>query len=183
MIQHADTKFPEDWERESPPSPDPASETQTRNLSFHAWKHRWSATILSYVAMHIFSTRSPPYKAVLALDQRIRNFPVPQHLRSPAMLPVPAGCGWTEDASKAMQQFCVVVLLQGHMLYIHRSYAGAALRAEGDPVTHSFAPSVLAVYRSSCQLVTGIQSLMEKHPDMLSECWFFWSTVFSACVR
>ena len=60
------------------------------------------------------------------------------------------------------------------LLYIHRSYAGAALRAEGDPLAHAFAPSVLAVYRSSCQIVTGVKDLMGKHQELLAECWFFW---------
>lgn len=69
------------------------------------------------------------------------------------------------------------------LLYIHRSYAGAALRAEGDPLAHAFAPSVLAVYRSSCQIVTGVKDLMGKHQELLAECWFFWSLIFSSCVR
>lgn len=113
MIQHADTKFPADWERESSPDGSAAPDKDAQNISFHAWKHRWAATVLSNVAMHIFSTRSPSYKAVLELDKRIRNFPIPPHLRSPAVHPVPAGCAWAEDGTKAMQQFCVVTMLQG----------------------------------------------------------------------
>ncbi|KAL1720709.1 hypothetical protein EV715DRAFT_196408 [Schizophyllum commune] len=182
MIQHADTKFPADWERESSSDGSAALDKDAQNISFHAWKHRWAATVLSNVAMHIFSTRSPSYKAVLELDKRIRNFPIPPHLRSPAVYPVPAGCAWAEDGTKAMQQFCVVTMLQGHLLYIHRSYAGAALRAEGDPLAHAFAPSVLAVYRASCQIVTGVKDLMGKHQELLAECWFFWSLIFSSCM-
>ncbi|TRM60171.1 hypothetical protein BD626DRAFT_505706 [Schizophyllum amplum] len=179
MIQHADTKFPVDLERDQLLT---SSDNDMNSMGFHAFKHRYSAACLSSVANHIFSTRLPHYKSVLELDKRIRNFPMPAHLRSPAVLPVTPGCEWAEEPSRAMQQYCVVVLTQGHLLYIHRSYAGAALQAEGDPMSHSFAPSVLAVYRSSCQLIEGVQSLMKKHPEMLSECWFFWSNIYSACM-
>jgi hypothetical protein len=46
-----------------------------------------------------------------------------------------------------------------------------------------FAPSVLAVYRSSCLLIAGIRDLATAHPEPIRRWWFFWTTNYAAGVR
>lgn len=48
-----------------------------------AWKHRFSATILSVVHDQAFSAKTPSYKAITELDKKVRNFYVPPSLHIP----------------------------------------------------------------------------------------------------
>src|SRR6202035_2478236 len=52
-----------------------------------------------------------------------------------------------------------------------------------NPLTHEYAPSVLATYRSACCLISNLKGLYAAHPALTSRIWFFWSGVFSSCVR
>ena len=45
-----------------------------------------------------------------------------------------------------------------------------------------FAPSVLAVYRSSCLLIAGMRDLARAHPEPIRRWWFFWTTNYAAGV-
>lgn len=45
-----------------------------------------------------------------------------------------------------------------------------------------FAPSVLAVYRSSCLLIAGMRDLATAHPEPVRRWWFFWTTNYAAGV-
>jgi hypothetical protein len=69
------------------------------------------------------------------------------------------------------------------LLYIHRSkFAQATREMPQDPLQHSFAPSVLAIFRSATQMINSLKSLYALHSDAASQVWFFWSGIFSACV-
>jgi hypothetical protein len=70
------------------------------------------------------------------------------------------------------------------LLYIHRSYFAQAIREDSaNPLRHKYAQSVLAVSRSAFRLITSLKGLYSVHPGLASRNWFFWSGVFSACVR
>ncbi len=69
------------------------------------------------------------------------------------------------------------------LLYIHRSYFAQAIRQQSDdPLKHRYAQSVLATYRSACRIISSLWGLYEVHKGDATNCWFFWSSVFSACV-
>lgn len=68
-------------------------------------------------------------------------------------------------------------------MHLHRCFLVEALQDPDDPLKHKYAPSVRAAYRSACQLVSNIQAFYAVHPDMGGRVWFYWSSVFSACVR
>lgn len=74
--------------------------------------------------------------------------------------------------------------MSADLLYIHRSYFAQAIRQESEnPLRHIYAPSVLATYRSACRLISALRSVYVLHPQITGEVWFFWSGIFSACVR
>ncbi|KAK7466490.1 hypothetical protein VKT23_005212 [Stygiomarasmius scandens] len=174
MIQHTDCRFPEDIE------PHIKSNGETE-LGFHVWKYRYSASCLSISVQYFFSTRRQSYTAVLDLDKKINKFPIVSHLQSPVAAPE-VGRSWSTDPVKAMQQYCVVCERESDLLYLHRSYFVQALQQKGDVLQHEYAPSVLAVYRSACRLITSLKGLYPNHPKPTSKCWFFWSGYLSSCI-
>ncbi|TFK32802.1 fungal-specific transcription factor domain-containing protein [Crucibulum laeve] len=175
MIQHTDCQFPDDL--------DPAAKaTGELDLGWHAWKFRYAATCLIASAQHVFSTKTPPYSALLDIDKRIRKFPMPSHLRSPVRVSE-AGRSWSTDPSRAMQQYCALCLRESNLLYIHRSYFAQAIRQDPEnPLRHKYAPSVLATYRSACRLISSLRGLYPIHPRISSHSWYFWSGIFSSCI-
>lgn len=175
---------------------------RTSNLNclspVHAWKFRYSASCLSLSVQHVFRTRAAPYAALIDLDKKIRQFPIPIHLRSPTQTSEP-GCFWSKDSTLAHQQYCVLCeresseflsfekwLLAQHvldLLLIHRSSFAQAIRAEPmNPLQHKYGQSVVAVYKSAFRLIAGLKGLFDVHPYLCSRQWFFWSGIFSSCV-
>jgi len=72
---------------------------------------------------HIHSSTTPPYKTLLALDKKIRQFPVPEHLVAPVSISTgvldtmpsgatgsPGGLSWSTDARHAMQQYAALCI-------------------------------------------------------------------------
>lgn len=174
LLQYTDCKFPEDTDSTMKAD----GETE---LSWHAWKFRYAVTCLAPTVQHIFSTRAPPYAAVLELDKIIRRFGVPAHLRSPYKASDSAK--WSLDASTAMKQYCALCLRESNLLYIHRSYFAQAIRQDSEnPLRHPYAPSVLATYRSASRLISALKGLYGLHPQMAGQVWFFWSGIYSACI-
>ena len=78
----------------------------------------------------------------------------------------------------------LTVALNLDLLYIHRVYFALALRQmPSNPLQHAYAPSVLATYRSACRLIMSLKSFYAVHPDFASTGWYFWSGIYSSCVR
>ncbi|PFH46879.1 hypothetical protein AMATHDRAFT_68883 [Amanita thiersii Skay4041] len=175
MIQHTDCQFPDDLDSY-------ARNDGETELGWHAWKFRYSATCLATSVQHIFSIRTPPYNALLDIDKMIRRFAMPSHLRSPSRTS-DSSRSWSMDSSCAMQQYCALCLRESNLLYIHRSYFAQAIRQDSEnPLRHKFAPSVLATFRSACRLISGLRGLYGLHPQVTSQCWFFWSGIYSSCI-
>jgi len=74
------------------------------------------------------------------------------------------------------------------LLQIHRPYFAQAMDdtlipgpdGKRDLLHTRFAPSVLAVYRSSCLLIAGLRDLATLHPEPVRRWWFFWTTNYAA---
>ncbi|EGN96533.1 hypothetical protein SERLA73DRAFT_93018 [Serpula lacrymans var. lacrymans S7.3] len=174
-INHTDCRFPDDLD----PTLKPSGNVE---MGWHAWKFRYSAFCLSISVQHVFSARVPSYSTVLELDRNIRKFPLPNHLQSPMQVSE-AGRAWSSERTRAMQQYCALCVRESNLLYIHRSYFAQATReASNNPLTHKYAPSVLAAYRSACRLISSLRGLYAVHPLATSLQWFFWSGIYSSCI-
>ncbi|KAG6915269.1 hypothetical protein DXG01_012404 [Tephrocybe rancida] len=172
FIQHADCRYPEDLHQVG----DIADEG---SLGFHAWKFRYSAKCMSMSVEHVFSTRYPTYSALLAIDDVIRNFPIPKHLRWPEN---ENGYDWSCDPSMALQQYCTLCVRDSNLMYIHRSYFAQAIReASDDPLRHKYRKSVVATFQTSRRLISVLKDLYPVN-SLCRHVWFFWSGFFSSCV-
>jgi hypothetical protein len=49
-------------------------------MGYHRWNYEF-IKLLSQVTAIAFTSRPPPYVAILDLDRKLRDFPVPTHLR------------------------------------------------------------------------------------------------------
>ncbi|KAG1814545.1 fungal-specific transcription factor domain-containing protein [Suillus variegatus] len=174
-INHTDCRFPEDLD----PAVKPSGAVE---MGWHTWKFRYSASCLGISVQHVFNTRVPSYSALLELDRKIRKFSLPAHLQSP-MEASEAGRAWSPEAPKAMQQYAALCHREANLMYIHRSWFVQAFReAPTNPLQHKYAPSVLAVYRSACRLISSLNGLYRVHSQPTDRTWFFWSAIFSACI-
>ncbi|KZT27831.1 hypothetical protein NEOLEDRAFT_1059670 [Neolentinus lepideus HHB14362 ss-1] len=174
-IHNIDARFPEDL--------DPTTKVSGEvDLGFHAWKFRYSAVCLSVSVDHVFNIRQSSYAALLELDRKIRTFPVPTQLQAPVE-GSEAGRSWSPDPVRAMQQYCILSERESNLMYIHRSYFAQAIRSGSvNPLTHKYAESVAAAYRSALRLISSLRGLYPVHPTRARRVWFFWSNCFSACI-
>jgi hypothetical protein len=70
------------------------------------------------------------------------------------------------------------------LLYIHRSYLARAIKIDpANPLNNRYGASVMSAFRSASLLIAGLRSLHGRHPKLTSQMWFFWSGVYSSCVR
>ncbi|KAG6837163.1 hypothetical protein H0H93_013753 [Arthromyces matolae] len=190
FIQHADCKYPEDLHQVGPVADE-------GSLGFHAWKFRYSTKCMTMSIEHVFSNRTPTFTALLAIDDAIRNYPIPKHLRWPEG---DNGYTWSNDPALALQQYCTLCVrdsssynrdlffkpcidcVKPDLLYIHRSYFAQAIReASDDPLKHRFKKSVIAAFQTSRRIISVLTSLYAVN-RLCRYVWFFWSGYFSSCV-
>lgn len=66
---------------------------------------------------------------------------------------------------------------------MHRGFFATALQeAPEDPLSHKYAPSVLAAYNSACSYVGLIKSMYSQYPKLIARMWFYFTHVFSSAV-
>lgn len=115
-INHTDCHFPEDLDSVTKPSGAVEMGCKFYLIAFrasvlrivgHVWKFRYSASCLGISVQHVFNARVPSYSTLLELDRKIRKFSLPLHLQSP-MEVSEAGCTWSPESSRAMQQYCAL---------------------------------------------------------------------------
>ncbi|KAI0272482.1 hypothetical protein BC834DRAFT_966502 [Gloeopeniophorella convolvens] len=172
-LMHSDCRFPGDLDPYLLPS-------GNLELGFHSWKFRYSAVCLSVSVQRAFAVHRASYASLLELDKRIRSFPSPAHLLSPAH--EVGSRDWDANPTSAMQQFFLVCEREANLIYIHRSWFAEALRDSPDPFQHEYGQSVIAVYRSANILINGLKNLVSVHPKQTSHVWFFWSSFYTSSV-
>lgn len=166
-------------------------------LADHRWQYGFLAHCMIPVLDAVTATQPTSYSDILGLDSRIRNFDVPPILQmvdndgvsaSEAMQQAMAAC--TREIGEMISLLCLSgnwsnhVLLFAALLHLHRNYFTQALNGSQDfTVKHRYAPSVLAVYSSACNLIWTVDTLFSWEP-YLSACYMvFWANCFSAAVR
>ncbi|KXN89389.1 hypothetical protein AN958_05762 [Leucoagaricus sp. SymC.cos] len=172
---HIDCKFP--------------SETTTNvqgetEMSFAAWKHRFSALCLSVVHDQAFGAKTPSYKAVTDLDKKVRNFYVPPSLQIPGFGGSKLGMEVEQPSVElTMQRYITFAIREITLFYMHRGFFAQALEDNPtDPMGSKYGPSVLAAYRSACSFVGLIESLFKQHPVLTERMWFLFTHVFSCSI-
>ncbi|KAK7031348.1 putative transcriptional regulatory protein C1F7.11c [Favolaschia claudopus] len=174
-LQHIDAKFPHGVT---------TKEGGEVEMSYAAWKHRWTTECLSVVHDQVFGARAPAYSTVRELDKKVRADYVPPSLQVP-------GFGGTKSAMEleppsielTLQRYCCFAIKEIALFYMHRGFFAQALEDNPqDPMGSKFAPSVLAAYTSACTFVGLIESLFKQHPALTERMWFYFMHVFSCAI-
>ncbi|KAJ7880285.1 fungal-specific transcription factor domain-containing protein [Mycena olivaceomarginata] len=174
-LQHIDTKQP--FESTTSLSGDV-------EMSYAAWKHRWSSECLSVVHDKVFGARGPAYSTVQELDKKLRNHYVPPSLQVSGF----GGSNMTSGSEQppielTMQRYCCFAIREIALFYMHRGFFAQALQDNPhDPMGSKFAPSVLAAYTSACTFVGLVESLFKQHPALVERLFFYFTHVFSCAI-
>lgn len=127
-------------------------------MGYQRWNYEF-IKLLSQVMATAFTSRPPPYAAILDLDRKLRDFDVPPYLR----------LQWTgqesSDSLLWVKRWVVLSNKEWALLNIHRAYFAQALRENPlDPLRHRYGLSVMALYRSAFRLVEGCSKTCQACP-------------------
>ncbi|KDR67949.1 hypothetical protein GALMADRAFT_161257 [Galerina marginata CBS 339.88] len=154
-------------------------------MTFAAWKHRFSAQCLSIVHDEAFGTRTPNYKVIQELDRKVRNWYVPPSLQVPGFGAAKLVSSEVEQPTVqlTMQRYIAFAIREITLFYMHRGFFAQALEDNPtDPMGSKYSPSVLAAYGSATSFVGLIESLFNQHPQLTERMWFLFTHVFSCAI-
>ncbi|KAI0781976.1 hypothetical protein C8Q75DRAFT_728229 [Abortiporus biennis] len=151
-----------------------SSDARCRSALYHEWHHSFHMQCMVPVVEIVASPQAPNYSEVLGLDSQIRDFDVPSLLQI------------TNDAPPhplPMQRAMTACTREIALLQLHRNYYIHALTSmEEFTVKNKYAPSVLAVYTSACNLIWTVYTLYRLQPELASRYTIFWNNCFSAAL-
>ncbi|KAI9064177.1 hypothetical protein FKP32DRAFT_1591599 [Trametes sanguinea] len=153
-------------------------------MSFAAWKHRFSFKCLAIVHERAFGATVPRYSVISELDKKIRDFYIPPSLRVPGFGGAPMeGSHVQPPIELTMQRYIAFAIKEMTLFYLHRGFFARALEeSPGDPLGSKYAPSVLAAYTCACSFVGLARSLYSQHPGLTERMWFLFTHVFSCSI-
>lgn len=159
-------------------------------MSFHAWKHRFSSQCLSVVHEQAFGARTPNYKIIQELDKKVRGFYIPPSLQVPGFSGKPATTSLIAPSGievptlqLTMQRYTTWAIKEITIFYMHRGYFARSLEEnKEDPLGGRYGPSVLAAHSTACSFINLIKSLHSQQPLMAERTWFFLTHVFSCSI-
>ncbi|PPQ65877.1 hypothetical protein CVT24_011208 [Panaeolus cyanescens] len=157
------------------------------DMSFAAWKHRFSAQCLSVVHDQAFGSRAPNYKLIQDLDRKVRQWYVPPNLQVPGFggksLGTSSGEVERPSVQLTMQRYIAFAIKEITLFYMHRGFFAQALEdSPSDPMGSKYSPSVLAAYTSATSFVGLVESLFKQHPQLTERMWFLFTHVFSCAI-
>ncbi|KAI0763750.1 hypothetical protein BD413DRAFT_483629 [Trametes elegans] len=154
-------------------------------MTFAAWKHRFSFRCLAAVHERAFGATVPRYSVIGELDKKVRDFYVPPSLRVPGFggAPLEGPAGAPPPVELTMQRYIGFAIKEITLFYLHRGFFARALEeSPGDPLGSKYAPSVLAAYNCACSFVGLIRSLYSQYPVLTERMWFLFTHVFSCSI-
>jgi hypothetical protein len=174
------------------------------------WHFRFAYECVSEVAVRTLAAKAPSYAAIIELDRKVRDFPIPgpsAQLVTSSASPMPQTIDEEEPGpNESMSRFVMAysrevpksILLESLLaelsrsrlsfllvlLYIHRSFfAQAIIESPVNPLKSQYAPSFLASYRASSTILQIVGAQYVVHPDLCERFWAIWTFAFSAAVR
>ncbi|EIM87411.1 uncharacterized protein STEHIDRAFT_121038, partial [Stereum hirsutum FP-91666 SS1] len=143
--------------------------------SFPYWKALFGKQCVSAVVTGIFTARPPKYSVIVEVDRQVRDLDLPQY----AVDPPPRGAG----LSVTMQHYMPINYFHFTLIYTHRTFFAQGLCDQPlDPLKSQYAPSILAGYRSSCDLLLLLREQFTLFPARIARFWVLWTHAFSASV-
>ncbi|KAF4610477.1 hypothetical protein D9613_006768 [Agrocybe pediades] len=154
-------------------------------MSFAAWKHRYTSQCLNVVHDQAFGSRTPNYKVIQALDDKVRHFYVPPSLQVPGFgAPKSVGAEVEQPSVQlTFQRYITFAIKEMTLFYMHRGFFAQALEdSPNDPMGSKYSKSVLAAHGSATAFVGLIESLFNQHPQLTERMWFLFTHVFSCAI-
>ncbi|EIW87438.1 hypothetical protein CONPUDRAFT_45173, partial [Coniophora puteana RWD-64-598 SS2] len=143
----------------------------------HMWALKY-AVLLHHVMTTAFSGTPPTYATILELDRKVRDFPVPPHLR-----PRCEGDVLANGLPMHLQRHFILAYKEAALLNLHRTYFAQALKDKpNDPLKHKYGPSVMAAYRSAWRMIVCQAHSIKTVPKIMERMGIFWSQAFSAAI-
>ncbi|KAI0049518.1 hypothetical protein FA95DRAFT_1588235 [Auriscalpium vulgare] len=147
----------------------------TPQESFPFWKARFGRECVADVVAGILTARPPKYSIIIELDRKIRDMEVPKYAVDAPPEGAPFGI--------AMQHYMPINYRHLTLLYIHRTFLAQGLCDHPyDPLRSQYAPSILAGYRSACQILSNLRDGFAQFPTPIARFWVLWTHAFSAAV-
>ncbi|KAF8653676.1 hypothetical protein AX16_003827 [Volvariella volvacea WC 439] len=141
-------------------------------LGFGIWGFKASEECLISVVKATLAAKPPDYNKILELDQKIRNFTLPQ----PDNLQ-------NERTAISMQTFVRSHYQDLMLLFLHRGFfAQAWTENPANPLQSRNSRSVTAAYNSACVVLRDTRSQFSKQPLLCARIWRIWSYAFSAAI-
>ncbi|TDL18162.1 hypothetical protein BD410DRAFT_900946 [Rickenella mellea] len=167
-----DTELPDDFEQVS-------AVGGTVQMGGWRWLFRFAKEILYEINILSNSVGAVKYSDIIELDQKLREFSIPQNLQIP-----PEGSSWDNDGPYiVMQRFLVTAWRNIAFIDIHRNYfAKAILECPNDPLSSQYASSFLATYRASMAVIRSVREHFNMCPDYWVRVFIIWSYMFSSMI-
>ncbi|GJJ10570.1 hypothetical protein Clacol_004797 [Clathrus columnatus] len=154
---------------------------------FHSTKYRFFSVYLAPVIEAILGAKTANYTTVLALDRRVRDQDVAPLIefdtgRAPGA-PIVDLTG--PSLGVTMQKFMIVAWPHLTLLYLHRGYFVRALsehQASQNLLEGRYAPSVLAIFRTSCVIIAMLQALEKVNGELAKRFWLYWCHGLAAAI-
>ncbi|KAJ7696746.1 fungal-specific transcription factor domain-containing protein [Mycena rosella] len=150
----------------------------TKEMSYFLWTCNYSV-LMHTVMSSAFGAKVPAYTTILELDRKIRDFPMPPHLRPT--------CDQDETPRpspyRQMQRFLAISAKESTLLSLHRAYFAQALQEKPDDLAnHRYIPSVMAAYRSAWRLARLLGIIWRDAPMLLARMGSAWSPALSGAI-
>ncbi|KAF8510391.1 fungal-specific transcription factor domain-containing protein [Gautieria morchelliformis] len=154
---------------------------------FHSIKYRYFSIYLSPVIDAILGAKTANYPTILALDRKVRDqdlaplieFDTSRAPGDPIVDLTGSSLGVT------MQKFMIVAWPHLTLLYLHRGYFVRALsdhQQSQDLLEGRYAPSVLAIFRTSCVMIAMLQALERVNGELAKRFWLYWCHGLAAAI-
>ncbi|KAF9522363.1 fungal-specific transcription factor domain-containing protein [Crepidotus variabilis] len=139
--------------------------------AFEVWQCRFAAEIVAEVTARTLTTEAPSYATILELDQKVRNFPMPDAIAS------------SDDFGASFQKCVLEHIRETILMYIHRSFfSQAIIESPQNPLKSSYATSFLAAYRASSTILKSVKDQYNTWANTTARFWTMWTYAFSAAV-
>ncbi|KAL1745278.1 hypothetical protein HDZ31DRAFT_82070 [Schizophyllum fasciatum] len=144
-------------------------------MVYHEWKNTFLQQCLCPILDCMIGKEQPGYPRILDLDQRVRNFPVPDLLQH---------CTSSSPRYLKMQRALIFSARNIALLQLHRRSFSDAMSSNAAQftLTHPLAPSVVATYIAAASLIETIEVLFDQEPEISVRYLFFWFNAFSAAM-
>ncbi|KAH8825667.1 fungal-specific transcription factor domain-containing protein [Flagelloscypha sp. PMI_526] len=139
-------------------------------MSYETWQYLFARDCVAETVSQACASRIPTYESIMELDKKVREYPLPDLSAS----------GLPETVIRFQKGICSYAR-NIILLFIHRSlFAQAIIDEPSNPLKSDYAPSFVAVFRASSQILRDTVEQFRAAPSMTSRWWMSWSFAFSA---